>query len=240
MGDTDIKVVTSSSHHSVPPWGLLSRHGPAWAQHHSTAGPIWGQWHTKQRRSGAELCRGALQHPTSPTLWGTPQLLQELCHQLAGGSHPQTQGEWSLLRDLISLKAGRERGQYRVFILKHHSPHACSMGGVSMGSCCLPTCVHQPKGLFPRQGEVDVTREEWIFLLRSCRDRVVALFLTVSREKKAVLVVRGPQLGLRCRGSAWGSSAPVAGQPGHGEGDSGPPTPLYHHRRHHSSQPCSN
>lgn len=65
-----------------------------------------------------------------------------------------------------------------------------------------------------------------IFLPGSCRDGLVALFITVGRGKVAVLVVRGPQLGLRLMGSAPGSSGPVAGQPGHGEGASGLLTPL--------------
>lgn len=59
---------------------------------------------------------------------------------------------------------------------------------------------------------------------------MVALFIAVGKGKVAVLVVGGPQLGLRTMGSTLGSFAPVAGQPGHGEGASGLLAPLCHCR----------
>lgn len=72
--------------------------------------------------------------------------------------------------------------------------------------------------------------EHQLFLLGSCRDRMVALFITAGRGKVAVQVVRGAQLGLRPMGSALGSFASVVGQPGHGEGASALLIPLYHCR----------
>lgn len=96
-----------------------------------------------------QTLQGALQHPASPTLQGTLQLL---CHQLAGGSHPQAQGEWSLLRDFIYLKVGRVRGQHRVFILQQHTPHACSTGRICMEPIASTLVCTNPKGHDPGRG----------------------------------------------------------------------------------------
>lgn len=236
MGDADIKGVTSSRPHSIPPWvcstGTVLTKCHIAAQLAPSEGGS-GQGQAEQSWSGAVLCGGALQHPTSHTLEGPCSCCRSCATSLLlGVTHKCKVSEfcWGIS---FLWRQRREKDNMGYLFCDSLLVAVAVKGKTEQGLVALPPVCTSPKVSVPSRVSMGREGRAWdgcylpTWVLQTWGGGFD--FFTVGRGKVAVLVVRGPQLGLRPMGSALGFSVSLAGQPGHREVAGALQTLLCHH-----------